>query len=268
MWPAISAPNPCAGRPGGFVAGTGWRHTVRIQIIAAAALLAVAACSPSGERATPSGSPAASELPPAASVVGARYHTCFQGSSNQLGPWIELVNRGAGPVSLARVTVRYWFTADGEQALQHFCDYTPRGCSNLTTSFGTVSPAATNADSIIQQNQQFDFYDGGGLDMTCLGMAECDEAGNVNVSRFGGRLTGAGGFINISQNARLVVFAGGTPASTDCFLAAPLRRFRTARGAEADALPEFAQSNHLRPEDRHRPCRRSIRRHARAKRSF
>jgi propionate CoA-transferase len=114
----------------------------------------------------------------------------------------DICNLGAG------ISTGISAVAAEEQILDRIILTNEQGFIGGAPLTGPDSGAAQNYDAVVDQPYQFDFYDGGGIDCAFLSFVEVDRDGNVNISRFGNKIVGIGGFVNISQNARKVVFSG------------------------------------------------------------
>lgn len=112
-----------------------------------------------------------------------------------------IVSLGIGtPEHIARI-------ADEEKGVQHLLTI-ESGVIGGTPASGLSFGAASNPQAMLDHSALFDFYDGGGIDIAFLGFGEMDQQGNVNVSRLGNKVNGVGGFINVSQSAKKLVFCG------------------------------------------------------------
>ena len=114
----------------------------------------------------------------------------------------DVINLGVGmPDSVANVAIEEGFSDDLYLSVE-------TGPTGGVPIGGVAFGGSINPDSVVSTAEQFDAYNGGFLDMAVLGLAEVDKFGNVNVSKFGPRVTGPGGFINITQCTKKVVFIG------------------------------------------------------------
>lgn len=114
----------------------------------------------------------------------------------------DVINLGVGmPDSVANVSIEEGFSDDIYLSVE-------TGPIGGVPIGGVAFGGSMNPDSVVSTAEQFDAYNGGSLNMAILGLAEVDEEGNVNVSKFGTRVTGPGGFINITQCTKKVVFMG------------------------------------------------------------